>query len=205
MNTKKNKTKTNINQFLISLCCLSGLGLTACTTAPTVHDAHAAHDAHEPPAAVVIPLPVINGECEDLLAYYHRARLLPSADLPKMLTELTALTKNPHRDVQRAILLGFIRGNGDIARAQAILDGVSKSNETEAEHIKPLAYFLSANLAEWRRFDETIDKQNQQLKEAQRRFDQLSQKLEDLKAIERQLPTRPRSNPAAPPTGDNKQ
>ena len=155
------------------------------------------------PAAVAQPassMPSSSSETEDLLAYFQRVRLLPSSELPRLMADLNVLARTPHREVQRAILFGFMRGNGDLARAMAALDGVVKSSDAEAERIKPLAYFLYANYSEWKRLDDAADKQNQQFKDAQRRADQLSQKLEDLKAIERQLPTRPRS-PAAAGTG----
>ena len=185
----------NIHKLLTSLCYLSCLALTACSTAPVV-----------PEAPAIIAAPVLINENDDLMAYYLRTRLLSQGELPKMLAELTTLSKSPQRDMQRdmqrAILLGFMRGNGDLTRAQTLLDGVIKSGDAEAEHLKALAYFLSSHYAEWRRLDEAIEKQNQQLKEAQRRFDQLSQKLEDLKAIERQLPTRPRSSSAPPAASD---
>ncbi|HTD06787.1 hypothetical protein [Undibacterium sp.] len=164
---------------------------------------------HDAPVAAPVSavVPTNASETEDLLAYYQRTRLLPQAELPKMLADLNALAKNPHRDVQRAVILGFMRGNGDLARAQGLLDSVVKSSEADAERIRPLAYFLYTNYAEWRRLDEAMDKQSQQLKDAQRRADQLGQKLEDLKAIERQLPTRPRNGTPAspPPAGENKQ
>lgn len=186
-------------------CCLSCLLLTACKTPPAATASPVVSAAPAPIAAAVVA-----NETEDLLAYYQRIRLLPPAELPKMLADLNALARNPHREVQRAIVLGFMRNNGDLARAQALLDGVIKSTDAEAEHIKPLAYFLSTNYAEWRRLDEAADKQSQQLKEAQRKAEQLGQKLEDLKTIERQLPTRPRNSggsaPATtPPANENKQ
>ncbi|GGC96113.1 hypothetical protein [Undibacterium terreum] len=179
--------------------------LTACKTPPQVSE-----PAPVVAASLPAPAPLAVNETEDLLAYYQRTRLLPQTDLPRMLADLNVLARNPHRDVQRAIILGFMRGNGDLARAQAVLDGVVKSSDADAEHIKPLAYFLYTNYAEWRRLDEAADKQGQQLKDAQRRADQLSQKLEDLKAIERQLPARSKGAPTSPPSspapaGENKQ
>ncbi|MFZ6645473.1 hypothetical protein ACO0LO_07145 [Undibacterium sp. TJN25] len=178
------------------LCSVVFFALAGCKTLPPAAEA-------APPVILVQPAPVpasSSSETEDLLAYFQRVRLLPSAELPRLMADLNVLAKTPHREVQRAILFGFMRGSGDLARAMAALDGVVKSSDAEAEHLKPLAYFLSANYSEWRRLDEAADKQSQQLKDAQRRADQLSQKLEDLKAIERQLPTRPRM-PATPGTG----
>ncbi|MDO8651503.1 MAG: hypothetical protein Q7R66_04875 [Undibacterium sp.] len=152
-------------------------------------------------------------ETDDLLAYYKKTRALPQAELAKLMADLNASTpslKRHYHDMQKAIVLGFLRGNSDLLRAQVILDGILKSSEAEAEKIKPLAFLLSNNYGEWRRLDDNIEKQNQQVKELQRRAEQLNQKLEDLKAIERQLPSRSR-NPSngnlvlPPPNAEVKQ
>ncbi|MFZ6748336.1 hypothetical protein [Undibacterium sp. Ren11W] len=129
----------------------------------------------------------------ELFSYYQKVRLLPQSELSKTLLELNGLSKSPYREMQRAMLLSLLHGNGDLTRAQLILDGIFKSNDAVNDYFKPAAYFLSAHNAELRRFDEVLEKQNQQLKDAQRRADQLAQKLEDIKTIERQLPSRPRS------------
>ena len=91
------------------------------------------------------------------------------------------------------MVLSLLRGSGDLMRSQMSLDSVIKSNETSAENLKPIASMLLAHVAELRRLDEFVDKQNQQLKESQRRIEQLNQKLEDLKTMERLLPSRVRS------------
>jgi DNA anti-recombination protein RmuC len=93
--------------------------------------------------------------------------------------------------MQKAIILGCLRGPVDLLRAMSLLDSIIKSNEPHAQRLQPMATLLYANYSEWRRLDDALDKQGQQLKEAQRRSDQLNQKLEDLKAIEQQLPSRP--------------
>lgn len=184
---------------LLALCCGASVVLAGCNTQPHLAEPVLPQIVVQPAAATVPPSSA-SSETEDLLAYFQRTRLLPSSELPRLMADLNVAARTPHREVQRAILFGFMRGNGDLARAMTALDGVVKSSDAEAERIKPLAYFLYANYSEWRRLDEAADKQNQQLKDAQRRADLLSQKLEDLKAIERQLPTRPR-NSAAPGPG----
>jgi transcription elongation GreA/GreB family factor len=55
-----------------------------------------------------------------------------------------------------------------------------------------LAQLLVSNYAEMRRLNENADKANQQARDSQRRLDQLSEKLEALKNIERTLPGQPK-------------
>jgi chemotaxis protein histidine kinase CheA len=59
-----------------------------------------------------------------------------------------------------------------------------------------LARLLRSRLAEQRRLEELAERQAQQLREQQRRLDQLSQQLDALRAIERSLGTRPAAPPA---------
>lgn len=131
-------------------------------------------------------------EVDNLLMYFQKIRLTPAVDLSRSLTALAGQAKTPYRELQRAIILSVLRGNGDLTRAQTSLDGVVKSNEISAENLKPIASMLIVHVAELRRLDEFVDKQNQQLKESQRRIEQLNQKLEDLKTMERLLPSRAR-------------
>ena len=59
------------------------------------------------------------------------------------------------------------------------------------ELLAPLVQLLSSQYAELRRQEESIDKLNGQLRDAQRRIEQLNEKLEALKNIERSLSVRP--------------
>ena len=62
----------------------------------------------------------------------------------------------------------------------------------EAAAWAPWARLLAGRAAEQRRLEEQFDRLAQQLRDSQRRIDQLSEKLEALKAIERSLgPKRP--------------
>lgn len=168
---------------LLGAFCLS---LLACTTPATFPD--------RPVIAASSPMSASTmDENGELFSYYQKIRLSPQAEIGKTLLELNGLSKTPYREMQRAMLLGLLHGSGDLARAQAILDGILKSNDAASDYLKPAAHFLTGHNAELRRFDEVIEKQNQQLKEVQRRADQLAQKLEDIKTIERQLPSRPRN------------
>ena len=129
-------------------------------------------------------------ESDDLLIYYQNTHQLSQAGLLKILAELNSSPKSIDSDMQKAIVLGCLRGSVDLLRAISLLDSIIKSDDPYAKHLQPIASLLYANYSEWRRLDDALDKQGQQLKEAQRRSDQLNQKLEDLKAIEQQLPGR---------------
>ena len=68
----------------------------------------------------------------------------------------------------------------------------------------PLARLLEARLTHQRRLEEQLERQGQQLRDAQRRNDQLSERLEAVRAIERSLQTRPApaaASPSAPAAG----
>lgn len=90
-------------------------------------------------------------------------------------------------DLRAALALG--RSSAELAQALAQADAVATDARTEA--LKPLATLLSARLAEQRRLQENVDKLTQQLRDSQRRNDQLHEKLEALKAIEQTLPGKP--------------
>ncbi|RZJ09789.1 MAG: hypothetical protein EOP39_10460 [Rubrivivax sp.] len=91
-------------------------------------------------------------------------------------------------ELRKALALG--RSSADIAQATAQLDVIATSADPAAEPLKPLAALMSARVAEQRRLQDSIDKLNQQLRDSQRRNDQLNEKLEALKAIEQTLPAK---------------
>ena len=89
------------------------------------------------------------------------------------------------------MLQAAVRGTGDLARAQALLEPLLTATGKEAQLLAPLAQLLASQYAELRRQEESIDKLNTQLRDAQRRNDLLNEKLEALKNIERSLSVRP--------------
>ena len=71
------------------------------------------------------------------------------------------------------------------------------ANQTEdARALHPLARLVAARLAEQKRVEDQLERQNQQLRDQQRRIDQLNERLEAMRAIERSL-LAPRSNGGA--------
>lgn len=133
-----------------------------------------------PPPVVAAPDSAVN----DMLAYQASLRTLPAAELGKALLELNH--PSAKTTLRRAMLLATIKGNGDLGRAQALLDGMN-----DEAGLKPLAQFLSLSYGDMRRADEAADKLGQQVRDAQRRNEQLNDKLEALKNIERTLSVRP--------------
>jgi hypothetical protein len=154
-----------------------------------------------PPAPLVVeletPAPQPPDEVGPLLGYHQSLRRMSQGDLLKELSGLGLQQRSPRVAVQMGMVLMLTRGSGDLARAQALLDSVATSSDTDAAPFKPLAQLLSSNCAETRRLAEHAEKLALLQKENQRRIDQLNDMVEGLKTIERTLPARPASGPQA--------
>lgn len=180
----------------IIYCCYALL-LCACAGAP----AHSPQGAPcvpailEPVAAVAAP--AADKALGELLDFQSRARLLKPAELARALAEPDAAQGSVGAALRRAMLLAAQRGAGDLARAQALLDAVAAPDTPDGPALKALARFLSAAAGDARRQDEAQDKLALQVREGQRRNEQLAEKLEALKNIERALSMRTPA-PAAP-------
>jgi DNA repair exonuclease SbcCD ATPase subunit len=98
-------------------------------------------------------------------------------------------------DLHKALQLAQGRSAADQAQATAQLEALVNSSDPQAEPLKPLLPLLSARLAEQKRLQDNLDKLNQQLRDSQRRNEQLNEKLEALKAIEQTLPAKPGAAP----------
>lgn len=150
-----------------------------------------------PPAIVDLPPPAPPDEVGPLLGYHQQLRKMSQGDLLKELSGLGLQQRSPRVAIQMGMVLMLTRGGVDLARAQALLDSVATSAETEAQPFKALAQLLSSNCAETRRLAEHADKLAAQQKDSLRRIDQLNEMLEGLKTIERTLPARPAPGPQA--------
>ena len=96
---------------------------------------------------------------------------------------------NTVEELRKALALSQGRSSADLAQAAAQLDVIA-SDAQAAEPLKPLATLLSARLADQRRLQENVDRLTLQLRDSQRRNEQLNEKLEALKAIEQTLPAK---------------
>lgn len=129
------------------------------------------------------------------LGYAERVRALPPAELGQEIQRLGERTYAPLEATQLALALGQTRVAGNQVRAQSLLQRVLADPASEAQGLQPLARLLSAQIADQRRADEAAERQAQQLREAQRRIDQLNDRLEAVRAIERSLPGPQRREP----------
>ena len=178
-----------VTRRLLELCAL--LLLAACQTpqpAPPPPPPEPVAACPEPPA----PSPPEADELRAVLAYASELRARGVAE-PTPPVDVSAGTAA--QAMRRALLLGQGRSGTELAQAAAQLDIVNAATDSQAEQLKPLAALLAARLAEQRRLLDSVDKLNQQLRESQRRNEQLNEKLEALKAIEQTLPAKPITPP----------
>jgi len=166
----------------------------------------------EPPApvpvAVVAPKPAPLPEpvapqpdpadlaARHLLAYHERLRLMTPADLAADIAQRSALipsadgTAPPDAVIALALALAQQHNAGDLARAASLLEPIVQSTNPALQPWQPLANLLGARIGEQRRLEDQLEHQSAQLRDAQRAMQQLTEKLEALKAIERSMTTR---------------
>lgn len=143
-----------------------------------------------PPPAQLTLLVAPQDEVAPLLAYHQSLRRMTQGELLKELSSVQLQQKNPKALLQSAMVLSLTRGAGDLARAQAQFDIVATAPEPEAQGLRQLAQLLSAQCADMRRLQDDSERLRSQLKDNQRKNEQLNETLEALKEIERGLPAR---------------
>lgn len=153
-----------------------------------------------PPAPAPSPAPAT--ETAEVLAYADRVRALPPNDLAQEVARLGEPPEAPVQALQQAVALAQTRVPANTARAQSLVQRVLAQTGAQAQALQPLARLLAAQInqqVEARRLEEQVERQNQQLRDSQRRIDVLNDRLEAVRAIERSLPSRPAAS--APPNG----
>jgi hypothetical protein len=128
-----------------------------------------------------------------MLLYADKLRPLGSGELAAELSRLGDPSDSPTTQMQVAMVLAQTRSSADLARALVLMQRVASSTLAEAVSLQPLARALAARYAEQRRVEDDRDRQAQQARDAQRRIDQLNERIEALRAIERSF-----SRPNAP-------
>ncbi|MFT3956533.1 MAG: hypothetical protein QM722_19755 [Piscinibacter sp.] len=140
-----------------------------------------------------------------LLAYQEQLRQLPAGELGAELTRqnaaLSASGNAPAVALELALVLAQTRNPADTQRALGLLEPIARSPTPEQQPWQGLARLLLVRVAEQRRLEDQLERQAGQLRESQRNVQQLNEKLEALKAIERSLNNRappPAASAAAP-------
>jgi hypothetical protein len=147
---------------------------------------------------VVPPEPPQTAAAVLALDYADRLRAMTVPALAQEIARLGEPGAAPGRQLQLAMALALTRVPSDLQRAQGLLQRVLDNGTDEARALHPLARLLAAQYGEQRRADEATERQAQQLRDAQRRIDQLNDRLEAVRAIERSLSTRPAGGASAP-------
>lgn len=149
------------------------------------------------PTAPSQPEPRRTGPVTQLLAYADRAVTLSGSELSSEIARLSPLQdESAQRQLELALVLGQTRQPVDTARALGLAQRVL-SQKGLAASLQSFARLLETRFLHMRRLEDAADRQAQQLRDAQRRNDQLNERLEAMRAIERSLNARP-GGPAAP-------
>ncbi|RKR68262.1 hypothetical protein C8C94_2769 [Acidovorax sp. 94] len=175
-------------------------------TAPTPTPVATESPSPNPAAATSAPsdaAPVLQ-----VLAQTDRTLRMAPAELAK---EIARLGEAEDASVETPLLLATAlaqtRQPVDTARALGLVQRVMSNTTAAAQALHPLARLMESRLLQQRRLEDQLERQGQQLREAQRRNDQLNERLEAVRAIERSLTTRPAPLPGAPtsPPGSSPQ
>jgi hypothetical protein len=179
--------------------CLFAAGCTLPRQAP----AQTVVTAPLPPApvpATPVPPPPSRDPVALLLEQADRARGLQGAELTQEIARLSDAGA-PAEQLRLAMALSQTRQLYDLVRAQELIQRVLANQTQEARELHALARLLAARYAEQRRVEDQLDRQNQQVRDLQRRLGETQDKLDALKEIERSLTSRPPASPASAPNG----
>lgn len=200
---------------LLSACAIG----TPDTTGPAAPAAAPASSAPTPPAPPSPPplrpveaeprapatqmQPPALGALGVVLAHADRVRTLPAGELASEVARLGEASQggDATQQMQYALALAQTRNSADLARALSLVQRIANDNTDPPVALQPLARLLAARYAEQRRVEDERERNAQQLRDAQRRIEQLNDRLEALRAIERSF-GRPASPPPAAPAGD---
>ena len=194
---------------------LLAMSLAACVTPPAEPPppapAASAPVAAPAPAAsavvIMVPSPPEPADqvSRQILGYHEQLRQMSAADLANEITRLNAIVSAntsaaPTGAVlELALALSQQHNGGDVTRAVQLLESVVKAGAPELQPWQPMARLLLARIGEQRRLEDAFNREAAQRRDQQRTLQQLNEKLEALKAIERSMTTRPGSGAAAVP------
>jgi len=171
--------------------------LAACTTLPSPEE-------QPEPGVLTEALPEVSpprvneSAMLPLLGYYHLLQRMTPAELTRERQTLASIPSSPAVQLRQAMLLGMPRMTTDLPRALALLEAIQRSHVPEAASLHPLARLLSTQYQERIRLETQSDRLAQQLKESQRKRDELQEKIDALADIERSIPIRPNAVKPSP-------
>lgn len=148
--------------------------------------------------------PRFNGFCRcadaaDMLAYHQRIYAMTGEELNAEYAAISQGLAKQKSDTARLRLAMLLSVAGtsfhDGGRAKALAEEVAKSKNADSSALRSLASMIAANIAEQRRQDERSQKLAQRVQEEEKRADALQQKLDGLKAIEKNLLNREPAKP----------
>ena len=179
--------------LLLLVCALLAAGLSACVARPL--------------AAAPEPVKAKPDTVQHASDYQAWLQTQTPEALAAELARLDA-TSSARAAMEKALLLARRHAPADLAAALAQLDAVLLATTEDAPPWQPLARLLQpvwqADLQEQKRLQEQLEKQASQLRDSQRKVDQLNEKveqldhkLEALKSIELNLPKPAGNTPPA--------
>lgn len=139
------------------------------------------------PQVIVVSQP---NEIDNLLSYHHTLIILPRAEIVKELEKLDLQPRSPKLSIQKAMALALLGRKGDLALAQFHLLDIVNAESSVPQNLRSFAQMLSSNFAVIQRLAEQLEKTERQLNESQRNTEHLNRMLDELKAIERAMPSR---------------
>ncbi len=148
-----------------------------------------AADTPKPERAASVSLP------RQMLQYADRVRALSPPELTAEIARLSDAQAGsgavPENAFRLSLALLQTRQPADTARSLGLLQKLLADGRPAAVVLQPLARFVENRLLQQRRLEDQTDRQGQQIRDMQRRIDQLNERLEAMRAIERSLNARP--------------
>ena len=171
--------------------------LAACTTLPPPEEQPEQNTNQESLPEVAQPR-VNESAMLPLLGYYHLLQRMTTAELTRERQLLGSIPTSSAVQLRQAMLLGMPRATTDLPRALALLETIQRSHVPEAASLHPLARLLSTQYQERIKLETQSDRLAQQLKESQRKREELQEKIDALADIERSIPIRPNAVKPSP-------
>jgi hypothetical protein len=135
-----------------------------------------------------------------LLAYHEQLLGKSPEDLLAEVARLDAQTAgaaaSPDQALDLALVLSMEHNPGDLARAADLVEPIANGTSPDLQPWLPIARLLAGAIAEQRRLEEQLATQAAHNRETQHTIQQLTEKLEALKAIERSMTARVAPSPA---------